>query len=285
MSWVFEDPRKVLARHGFAPKRSYSQNFLISERAVRAIVQACCLGPDTRVLELGAGCGTLTHALAAASGHIIALERDPDMLAILAAECDPTRVEVLAADAKAVDVAQLAAAGRLVVAGNLPYAITGAIMRNLMQYSEALERAVLMVQREVRDRLVADAGTSAYGALSVFTGQLFAIESIIHLPSGAFYPPPRVSSSVVRLTPLAVPRAPRTRTFDRIVRAAFQARRKTLRNALAQAFGSVESDRRLGAAQIDGKRRGETLSIEEFGGLAAAFEGTPVAPNLDPASD
>jgi 16S rRNA (adenine1518-N6/adenine1519-N6)-dimethyltransferase len=268
----FEDPRKVLARHGFAPKRSYSQNFLISERAVRAIVQACALGPESRVLELGAGCGTLTHALADACGHVIALELDPDMLAILQAECDPARVEVLAADAKSIDVAQLAAAGRLVVAGNLPYAITGAIMRNLMQYSDALERAVLMVQREVRDRLVAGPDTSAYGALSVFTGQLFAIESVLHLPAGAFHPPPKVSSSVVRLTPLAEPRAPRSGGFDRIVRAAFQARRKTLRNALAQAFGAVQSDALLSAAQIDGKRRGETLSIEEFGALSSALE-------------
>jgi 16S rRNA (adenine1518-N6/adenine1519-N6)-dimethyltransferase len=268
-----EDPRKVLARHGFSPKRSYSQNFLVSERAVRAIVEACELAIDRPVLELGAGCGTLTQALAAVSGKVYAIERDPDMLAVLAAECDPARVQLMAADAKQLDLTRFRdeSGGPLRVAGNLPYAITGAILRNLVEQSESVERAVVMVQREVRDRLVAEPGSAAYGALTVFTAQVFSIETVIHLPRTAFFPPPKVTSSVVRLRPLSTPRAERSARFDQVVRASFQARRKTLRNALAQALDASEADRALKGAGIDGTRRGETLSIEEFGSLARAL--------------
>jgi 16S rRNA (adenine1518-N6/adenine1519-N6)-dimethyltransferase len=271
VSTSWEDPRRVLQRHGMAPKRSFSQNFLISERAVRAIVEACLLGPDSPVIELGPGCGTLTHALANVSSRVFAVERDPDMLHILEQECDPARVTLVRGDAKQVDLAAISGGARSTVAGNLPYAITGAILRNLHERAQQLERAVLMVQREVRDRLVAAAGGDHYGALTVFTAQVFGIETVLHLPRTAFFPAPKVTSSVVRLTPLAEPRAARSTSFDRVVRAAFQARRKTLRNALSQQWPADMVDRRLIAAEIDGKRRGETLSVEEFDRLARGF--------------
>jgi 16S rRNA (adenine1518-N6/adenine1519-N6)-dimethyltransferase len=277
MNLPWEDPRRVLARHGFTPKRSYSQNFLISQRAIRAIVAACELGGDSCVVELGAGCGTLTQALAICS-KVYAVERDPDMLRVLAAECDPQRVEVVAADAKALDFSRFLTADRqrITVAGNLPYAITGAILRNLVTHVANVDRAVLMVQREVRDRLVASPGSAAYGALTVFTAQVYAIETVMHLPRTAFHPAPNVTSSVVRLKPLATPRAPPGTAFERVVRAAFQARRKTLRNALAQTLGAEQADGLLATAAIDGGRRGETLSVEEFAALAEVLSGPPV---------
>lgn len=275
MSTSWEDPRRVLQRHGLAPKRSFSQNFLISERAVRAIVEACLLAPDSPVVELGPGCGTLTHALAAVSSRVFAVERDPDMLQILEQECDPARVTLVRGDAKQVDFAAIGGGARNTVAGNLPYAITGAILRNLYDQSQQIERAVLMVQREVRDRLVAAPGGDDYGALTVFTAQVFGIETVLHLPRTAFFPPPKVTSSVVRLTPLVEPRAARSPFFDRVVRAAFQARRKTLRNALSQQWPADVVDRQLAASEIDGKRRGETLSIEEFDRLARGFATDP----------
>jgi 16S rRNA (adenine1518-N6/adenine1519-N6)-dimethyltransferase len=271
---VWEDPRKVLSRYGFAPKRSFSQNFLISERAVRGIAAACQLDGVRAVVELGPGCGTLTQALLEVASRVYAVERDPDMLQVLHAELDPARVEVISGDAKQVDFAALAAresTSRIAVAGNLPYAITGAILRNLSEQHGAVERAVLMVQREVRDRLVAAPDGDAYDALTVFTAQHFAIETVLHLPRSAFFPAPKVGSSVVRLSPLAQSRAQSGPAFDGVVRAAFQARRKTLRNALIQAFGAERSDVALGGAGIDGKRRGETLSIEEFDALARAL--------------
>jgi 16S rRNA (adenine1518-N6/adenine1519-N6)-dimethyltransferase len=271
MTSAWEDPRSVLARHGMSPKRSFSQNFLISERVVRAIVQACALTADERVIELGPGCGTLTQALAAACGRVIAVERDPDMLHILESEFDPQRVQVVRGDAKYVDLEGLGAGAPIKVAGNLPYAITGSILRHLIDHWQSVERAVLMVQREVRDRLVAQPDTADYGALSVFTAHVFQVETVVHVPRTAFFPAPKVTSSVVRLTPLPTPRAPQIPQFASVVRAAFQARRKTLRNALSQLLGSERSDHILTTTNIDGKRRGETLSIEEFAQLALAL--------------
>ena len=279
MNSAWEDPRRVLARHGMSPKRSFSQNFLISPRIVREIVEACALTPDRRVVELGPGCGTLTSALAAAGARVIAVERDPDMLQILEAESDPARIQLLRGDAKQVDFAalRLSQDERLIVAGNLPYAITGAILRHLIEHASLLERAVLMVQREVRDRLVAAADTSAYGALTLFATQVFRVESVVHVPRTAFHPAPKVTSSVVRLTPWETPRAPVSAGFERVVRAAFQARRKTLRNALTQQLGAAVSQQILERASIDGQRRGETLSIEEFGRLASELDAIPSA--------
>jgi 16S rRNA (adenine1518-N6/adenine1519-N6)-dimethyltransferase len=269
----FEDPRRVLKRHGLWAKRAYSQNFLISERAVREIVQACELREDTPVVELGPGCGTLTFALASITRALTAIDKDPDMLSVLAAERGDRTFEIVAGDAKEVDFGAYArAAGRKVtVAGNLPYAITGSIFRNLVEQVAHVERAVLMVQREVRDRLVAQPDSREYGALGIFCAQVFAVETVTHVPRTAFHPAPKVSSSVVRLTPHLQPRAAQTPEFEAIVRASFQARRKTLRNALQQAFGGESADRVLELAGIDGKRRGETLSIEEFAALAAAM--------------
>jgi 16S rRNA (adenine1518-N6/adenine1519-N6)-dimethyltransferase len=272
MSYTWEDPRRVLARHGLTPKRSFSQNFLVSERAVRGIVQACELSPESRIVELGPGCGTLTVALAAVCARVYAVERDPDMLQLLEVETDRARVELVPGDAKEVDLQALSGGARIHVAGNLPYAITGAILRRLVEQSDTIEHAVLMVQREVRDRMIAAPDTSDYGALTVFTQQVFRVETVLHVPRTAFHPPPKVTSSVVKLTPLATPRAPRVPSFERIVRAAFQARRKTLRNALIQALGAEQSDAILQAANIDGRRRGETLSIEEYAQLASALE-------------
>jgi 16S rRNA (adenine1518-N6/adenine1519-N6)-dimethyltransferase len=268
MSATFEDPRRVLRRHGLYAKRRYSQNFLVSEHAVRSIVEACELREGAIAVELGAGLGTLTFALAAPGRRVIAVERDPDMLRVLAAERGERSIEIVAADAKDLDLAALAGGERITVAGNLPYAITGAIFRNLVAQAASIERAVLMVQREVRDRLVAEPNSADYGALTVFTGQVFAVKTVLQLAATAFHPPPKVKSSVVRLVPLAVPRAPLTPGFERVVRAAFQARRKTLRKALAQAFGTEQSEALLRRAEIDGQRRGETLSIEEFGAIA-----------------
>jgi 16S rRNA (adenine1518-N6/adenine1519-N6)-dimethyltransferase len=278
MTRLWEDPRRILARHGLTPKRSFSQNFLTSERAVRAIVAACELDASSRAVELGPGCGTLTQSLAAACARVYAVERDPDMLHVLEMEMDPEHVELVRGDAKEVDLRALAGGSPITVAGNLPYAITGAILRRLTEQPEMIKCAVLMVQREVRDRLVAAADTAEYGALTVFTQQVFRVETVIHVPRTAFHPPPKVTSSVVKLTPLATPRAPRTPSFDQVVRASFQARRKTLRNALSQSIGAELADAILTTAGIDGKRRGETLTVEEFGLLATALHAARTSP-------
>ena len=161
---------------------------------------------------------------------------------------------------------------KLVVTGNLPYEATGAILRQVVRHRAALAGAVLMVQREVRDRLIAAPGTKQYGALTVFTQAAFQVDTVCRLRPGSFFPPPKVDSAVVRLTPFATPRAEETPAFQAAVRAAFQMRRKTLRNAF-RALGEPEQvDRAAAEAAIDLGRRGETLSVEEFGRFAACWD-------------
>lgn len=270
---AWEDPRRVLARHGLSPKKEFSQNFLVSRSAVVAIVRAVAPAPGETVIELGPGLGTLTHVLLREGARVIAVERDRDMIAVLRAELGGhPRLEIVEGDAAAVDPVALAGGGRVALAGNLPYAITGAILRNLCARADAMSRAVIMVQREVRDRLLAAPSSADYGALTVFVQARFDVASVVRVPRGAFYPPPNVESAVVRLVPHAVPRALETDAFRIVVRAAFQARRKTLRNALARPLGAARAERALAAAGIDGRRRGETLSVEELASIARAVE-------------
>lgn len=273
---AWEDPRRVLARHGLSPKKAFSQNFLVSRQVVEGIVRAIAPRAGERVIELGPGLGTLTGALLGAGARVIAVEKDREMIAVLREEFraqshERGTLEVIEGDAAAVDLAELAAGERVALAGNLPYAITGGIVRNLCEHAASLSRAVIMVQKEVRDRLIAKPDTGEYGALTVFVQARFDVKPVLKVPAGAFHPPPKVESAVVLLVPREVPRAEETEAFRTVVRAAFQARRKTLRNALGQAVGTERAEAALAAAGIDGRRRGETLSIEELARVAEAL--------------
>ncbi len=266
----WEDPRRVLRRYGMAPKRAFSQNFLVSRSAVERIVEALAPRPDELTVELGPGLGTLSAALLRAGANVLAIERDRDMLEVLARELGGVeRFTVREGDATTVDFEALSRErGPIALCGNLPYAVTGQILRNVIAHRAALSRAVGMVQREVRDRLLAKPGTKEYGALTVFVQASFAVEPVVRVPAGAFHPPPKVESAVVRLVPHATPRAEETESFRAVVHAAFGARRKTLRNALRQ----IGAERALELAGIDGQRRGETLSIEELAALGEALD-------------
>ncbi|MEO0323424.1 MAG: 16S rRNA (adenine(1518)-N(6)/adenine(1519)-N(6))-dimethyltransferase RsmA [Myxococcota bacterium] len=273
---AFEDPRRVLRRHGLHAKRRYSQNFLVSEAVVEAIAAAVAPVAGEAVVELGPGLGTLTAALLRRGADVLALELDADMRAVLAEELSGAPVRVREGDAAALDLSALAAHGALspaalpvALAGNLPYAVTGAILQRLVEQASHLDRAVLMVQREVLLRLVAEPGTKAYGVPSVFVQARFEVDALRDVPAGAFFPAPKVTSAVLRLRPRAVARADETPAFRDVVRAAFGRRRKTLRNALSVL--PVPAPAVLEVAGIDGVRRGETLSVEEFATLAQAY--------------
>lgn len=267
----WEDPRKALARHGLRPKKAFSQNFLVARSVVEAIAAAAVPSPGARVVELGPGLGTLTRALLARGARVTAVERDRDMIAVLAADF-PGRLEVIEADAAEIDLGALAAeGGPYALAGNLPYAATGAILTNLGRHRRALTQAVLMIQKEVRDRLLASPGTKEWGMPSVFVQAAFEVRPVLRVPPGAFHPAPKVDSAVVRLTPRAAPRAEETPAFVRVVHAGFGMRRKTLRNALTREIDAARVDAALGATGIDGMRRAETLAIEELAALAAAI--------------
>ncbi|MDD9940235.1 MAG: 16S rRNA (adenine(1518)-N(6)/adenine(1519)-N(6))-dimethyltransferase RsmA [Myxococcales bacterium] len=272
---MFTDPRSVLARHGLTPKRGLSQNFLCSPQAIERIASATGVGPGDMVVELGPGCGTLTEALLRRGATVVAIERDQDMRRVLAAEFDSPHLTVRAGDATTIDYGTLRAelGQRPQVVGNLPYSITGAILRRMIDHAEHLASAVLMVQREVAERLYAAPGGRTYGGLTVFTRNVFEVERVTRVAAGAFFPRPKVESAVVRLLPRAKPLARQT-LFAPVVRAAFQARRKTLRNALRQMEGvSAEAaERTLESCQLPPRTRAEELDVDDFDRIARALE-------------
>ncbi len=291
----WEDPRRALARHGQRPKRSFSQNFLVARSIVEGIADSLGLAPGDPVVELGPGLGTLSAALLRRGARVLAIERDRDMIAALEEDLVDPASPLLAGgmapgaafvveegDATTVDLAALRARwgretseGRapLILVGNLPYAVTGGIFRNLVAQRTELARAVVMIQREVRDRLLAQPGTKDYGTLTVFVRAAFRVEPVLKAPAGAFHPPPRVESAVVRLVPRA-DAIPETDALRTIVRSAFEQRRKTLRNGLVAQLDAERADALLTATGIDGRRRGETLSLDEIAALARTLEGS-----------
>lgn len=277
MATAFPDPRQLLRRHGLAAKKSWGQNFLVSERVYRAIVDATVSADDDTVVEIGAGLGTLTMRLAerVPEGQVVAVERDRDMVAVLEAELGHLEnVEVHPANALTYDLAAVARwrGQPIAVCGNLPYQIASQILFRVLEQREHVRRAVVMLQREMADRLLAEPGTKTYGALTVLIGTYADLRQVVRARAGDFVPPPKVESSVVKLELLPEPRAPiaDAARYADVVHAAFAQRRKTLRNALRGRFPAEAVDAALTVADIDGARRGETLSIAEFAALAAA---------------
>jgi len=264
------DARDLLRKYDLHPKRAFSQNFLIQSGAVARIADAVAeLGEE--VVELGPGLGALTHALLARECRVAAVELDRDMVHVLSREYGhDERLQVIEADAAEFDLRDYAVTrgSKLVVTGNLPYQATGAIVRRLVDDRDAIVGAVLMVQKEVRDRLIAEPDHREYGALTVFVQAAFEVETVCRLRPGSFYPAPKVESAVVRLLAREAPLAEENDDFRAVVRAAFQTRRKTLRNALRNLGDPERAARALQSAEIDPGRRGETLSIAEFARLA-----------------
>ncbi len=266
---AWEDPRRALRRHDLRASRSHSQNFLVHHPTVERIADAVPPGGD--VVELGPGLGTLTAALLRRSYRVVALEKDPRMVEVLQTDFKAyaDRLTLVAGNATSCRFAELAAPPVRVV-GNLPYAVTGGILRNLVGQRRSIHSAVVMVQREVRDRLLARPGSKTYGALSVFTQAAFDLERVLDVGAGSFFPAPKVASAVVRLTPRAVP-LEETELFRTVVRGAFEARRKTLTNALKRALPDRPPDSIAAALHelgVEGSRRGETLSPQQFHALA-----------------
>ncbi len=264
------DARALLAKYDLRAKKAWSQNFLVEERAFTAIVDACKLTAEDWAIEIGAGLGTLTARLADAAAHVVAVERERDMLHVLHSELDShPRIELVESDALLFDYAAVATrAGRKpIVVGNLPYAIATPLMFRLFEQRRSLVRIVVMLQKEMVDRIVAPPGTKEYGALSVMVRLYGEPRQVCKVRAGSFIPAPRVDSAVLRIelypegaTKVVVDEA----GFSKVVHAAFNQRRKTLRNALSAAYETAAIDRALAAAGIDGQRRGETLSVEEF---------------------
>ena len=281
----FPDARVLLARYGLRAKKSFGQNFLISERALRAIADATVVTDQDWIVEIGAGLGTLTAQLVerVTAGKVIALETDPDMIRVLRAELGTVdNLEIEQVDVMRYDLRTAASLGQPIsVCGNLPYHIASQILFKIVDARSVIRRAVVMVQKEMADRLVAKPGTKEYGAVGVMIRTYADVTTVLRVGAGSFVPPPKIDSTVVKLTPLpgAAPRVPIADPahYSRVVHAAFGQRRKTLRNALRAVWDDASIDHALAVTAIDGVRRGETLDIAEFGKLAELLPVEPAA--------
>ena len=259
-------------------RKRFGQHFL--ERSwVAKLIAALGTSPDDTFLEIGAGRGALTRALAPHVARIVAVEIDRDLAAALPAHA-PSHVRVVTGDFLTVDLEEvLRDEPRPVrVIGNLPYNISSPILFRLLHAADHGRRfrdATLMLQKEVADRLSAVPGTAGYGVLAMQVGVLADVDRLLTLPPGAFRPPPKVTSAVVRLRfrpPTVDVGDPAV--FERVVRGVFLQRRKTLLNAfrpVADSFGQ-DAARLILVAELDGNRRPETLTLEEMARLVRAIQ-------------
>jgi 16S rRNA (adenine1518-N6/adenine1519-N6)-dimethyltransferase len=265
--------REVIERHGLRARKALGQNFLLDLNLTGKIARTAGALDDVTVVEVGPGPGGLTRALLAhGARRVVAIERDERCLAALAeiAAHYPGRLEVLAADALKTDFAALVADGPARIVANLPYNIgTELLVRWLTAetWPPFWSSLTLMFQKEVAQRIVARAGDDAYGRLGVLAGWRATARIAFDVPARAFTPPPKVTSAVVHLLPRPAPLPADIRKLERVTEAAFGQRRKMLRQSLKGLGGETLLD----AAGIDGTRRAETLSVEEFVGLAKAL--------------
>ena len=272
----------LMKRHQLRPRRRFGQNFLVDANTLAKIVQAGDVGVGDRVLEIGAGLGVLTRALAEAvgeAGRVVSLEIDRDLLPALAETVGPLpQVTIVPGDAMALDwpaflTEQFGEAPVKVVA-NIPYNITSPLLTTLLAHKARLGVIVFLVQKEVAQRLAAAPGTPDFGSLSVFTQYHAAVDTVGIVSRRVFLPAPDVDSAIVRLVPHAAPPVPVAdeSRFFAVVRAAFGQRRKSLLNALsgdpALGWSRDQAAAALARAQIDPLRRGESLGLAEFARLA-----------------
>jgi 16S rRNA (adenine1518-N6/adenine1519-N6)-dimethyltransferase len=255
------------------PKKSLGQHFLADASYVERIVRAIAPRAQDFVLEIGPGEGALTLPLLAAAGKLTAIELDTDLIPALRERSRAVgELEIIHADLLQVDLTALArghGAARMRIAGNLPYYISSPILFHCMQHLRVIEDMHFMLQKEVVARMAAAPGSKTYGRLSVMLQLQCAVEPLFEVPAGAFRPPPKVDSAVVRLAPLQ-PQARHDAPVDdvhAVVKAAFAQRRKTLSNALGKLL-DAEAIRQAG---VDPRARAETLAPSDFVRLAKVF--------------
>jgi 16S rRNA (adenine1518-N6/adenine1519-N6)-dimethyltransferase len=280
MTSAAPSPKAELARWGLKPKKRFGQSFLADARLAERIALAATDPSGGTVVEIGAGLGALTRPLLARAARVVAIERDRDLVPVLRAELRAPllsgQLELVEADAKQVDFVAWLRQGPAprVLAGNLPYQITGPLLERAVGVASEVARVVFLVQLEVADRLAASPGSASWGALSVFVHAMFEVRRELIVRRGAFYPSPSVDSALVVLEPRAEPLAAETPAFRALVHAAFQQRRKKLRNAWQGVLGADQDNlaRAAERAGIDLDARGETLTVGAFGRMARELE-------------
>ena len=268
----------VMMRHGINPQKRYGQNFLTNPHVVDTIADVCAES-DCGIIEIGPGIGTLTEALCARHKKVVAIEIDKTLIPVLSetlAEFD--NVTVIEGDAMKLDLEKLCrehfAGMKVAVCANLPYYITSPIIMKLLEYGGLFESLTVMIQKEVADRLCADAGSADYGAITLAVNYRATVEKIMNVAPGNFIPPPKVTSTVIKMNILKEPPvdvSDETKMFD-LIKLAFIQRRKTLCNALSEKYGKEDVCAALEQMGIRTDVRGERLSLCEFAALSNALK-------------
>lgn len=277
--------KDIIRQYGFTFRKSLGQHFLIDSRILDRIVQAAQLDPSQGALEIGPGIGALTERLAQAAGRVVAVEIDGRLIPVLQDVLAPyPHVRIVHGDVLKTDLAafwhtDFAGLSGVSAVANLPYYATTPILMNLLERKLPLDRIVVMVQKEIAERMTAPPGGKDYGSLSVAVQYHCETSLVCHVPPGAFLPPPNVQSAVVKLQVRREPavRVEDEKLFFRVVHAAFAQRRKTLANSMALLVGKERKEEAAGLMRslgIDPGRRGETLTLEEFAALADALART-----------
>ena len=273
-------PKEQLHQYGLRPKRSFGQNFLTDPNIARKIVETALPEPGGNVVEIGPGLGALTGLLLERADNVTAIEVDRDLAAALRRPQNSlqhhSKLVVLEQDAKAADLIGLLRQGPApaVLIGNLPYNITGPLIRRAIEVADCVARTVFLIQQEVCDRLTAAPGTSAYGAMTVFVQLRYSTRRAFVVRRGAFFPQPGVDSALVVLTPHGEPMARETDTLRKLIHAAFAQRRKKLKNAwnVLNAPGATALAPAAARAGIDLDARGERLSVADFVRMAQELD-------------
>ncbi|MFZ0534940.1 MAG: 16S rRNA (adenine(1518)-N(6)/adenine(1519)-N(6))-dimethyltransferase RsmA [Anaerolineales bacterium] len=274
MNLPYLDIPRLLHQYRLHPDKSLGQNFLVDETALQNVIQAASVTSQDDVLEIGPGLGSLTRYLAIYAHTVIAVEVDPALIPVLNQVVGQfPNVRVIQGDILALDPVQLVTQTEYLVVANIPYYITSALIRHLLEASLPPKRLVLTIQQEVARRICAEPGDMNLLALSV---QVYGHPQIMaYIPAGAFYPPPNVDSSIIRIDRYPSPLIPsdELEVFFQLIKAGFSQKRKTLRNALAGGLHlsppAVEAV--LMSALIDPMRRAESLSLSEWHLLTTVF--------------
>jgi 16S rRNA (adenine1518-N6/adenine1519-N6)-dimethyltransferase len=249
------------------PRKRFGQHFLHDQNILRRIVESISAKPGERIVEIGPGEGALTLPLLRAARKMTAIELDRDLIEPLREKVRGVgELEIINADVLTVDFDTLAKGAPLRIVGNLPYNISTPILFHCIDHAANIQDMHFMLQKEVVDRMAAEPGSKVYGRLSVMLQFRCSVEPLLHVPPGAFRPPPKVDSAVVRLTPLPVSSLPDvdTTVLANVVRAAFGQRRKTLSNALREVATVADIE----AAGIDPRSRAEQVPVAGFVRLA-----------------
>ena len=276
----------MLEQFGYKPKKRLGQNFLMDMGAARRIARLAVEGwapvqdaePSAlqRVIEIGAGTGQLTQALIELGADVTAIELDPEMVRVLQSRPELANAAVLHHDALTFDYESYGAGRPWSATGNLPYNVATPLMLKLIEMPHGPQTIVVMIQKDVADRLVAKPSTPAYGSLTIAVQYAMHVERAFTLGPNVFYPRPKVDSTVVRMTRRLEPavRARSERRFMQVVRAAFAYRRKTLANSLSLALELSRADVAAALERIglDTEIRGEQLAIGDFARLSDALE-------------